>query len=111
MLIFKTNSGTIMEFLKNRRKIFIITILLQIFTYLITLGLSLTLDNVIYFGCSFLIYCIIGRIMLNRLNNLYYNEKHEDYTGEYDFKLDLLFPFDIIMILINIVTLKVLGVI
>ena len=54
---------------------------------------------------------MIGRIMLNRLNTLYYNEKHEDYTGEYDFKLDLIFPFDIIMILINMATLKVLGVI
>ena len=111
MSIFKTKRSEIMGFLENRRKIFIITILLQILTYLITLALSLTLDNILYFGCSFLIYFIIGRIMLNQLNNLYYNEKHDDYTGEYDFKLDLLFPFDIVMILINIATLKVLGVI
>ena len=96
-----------MGFLENRRKIFIITILLQILTYLITLALSLTLDNIHYFGCSFMIYFIIGRIMLNQLNNLYYNEKHDDYTGEYDFKLDLLFPFEsnVTLVKVNVVLL------
>ena len=107
----KKHKGIIMSFLKNRRKIFIITILLQFFTYLISLLLTIISGNIFYFGCSFLIYCVIGRVMINKLNNLYYNQRHSDYTGNYNFKLDLIFPFDILMILINICTLKVLGMI
>lgn len=100
-----------MGFLENRRKIFIITILMQSVTYLITLLLTIMSDNIFYFGCSFLIYCVVGRIMVTKLNDLYYNQRHYDYNGEYNFKLDLFFPFDIIMILINIFTLKILGII
>jgi hypothetical protein len=100
-----------MGFLENRRKIFAITILIQCFTYLVTLLLTVTSGNILFFGCSFLIYVVIGRIMTMKLNDLYYNQKHPDYNGEYNFKFDLIFPFDVIMILINIITLKILGVI
>ena len=103
-----------MSISKKRFNFMLMMILIYILIYIISLILSFIFDNFIFMVFDILIYCFIFVIIIKEDTNLYFNDFKYIFRSNRSneliwelFYLILLF----LMILLNIITLKVLGLI